>query len=355
MTLLTSQELLADPIGTYPSATVACFDPTTGDLPRRILDHDRTVAFLEKLADLAVPALLIGASTGQGHLRTVDELEEWFRCAAAADLKDTVKMALLRPEDGERANRRLVGLLHDLGYPVVFVRPGTDLPDDATDEDICRNMLPVVREAAEAGLAVGVYSISDVSGVPLTAEATALLLDDEAGRSIVAAKVTEANYEQSTLRFLSHPRLKRLKIVQGWDPHLARALRDGPVHDEQGRQRCGVTSGPMSLAVYQYLHIFEMAERGDWDEVEAAQQAVTHLFQSMQDDPRRFADLQRAKFIMGLGHPLTAEVSAEQIDRIITALQTVPRPTDRHRLAASLDLMGDGPYHQQLKSLLDEP
>jgi len=31
---LTSAELIADPIGRYPHATVACFDPTRGDLPR---------------------------------------------------------------------------------------------------------------------------------------------------------------------------------------------------------------------------------------------------------------------------------------------------------------------------------
>lgn len=49
----------------------------------------------------------------------------------------------------------------------------------------------------------------------------------------------------------------------------------------------------MSLAVFQYLHILAAAARQDWDEVEAAQQAVTSLFQAMQDDPTRFADLQQ--------------------------------------------------------------
>jgi hypothetical protein len=60
-------DLLSDPITNYPAATVACFDPTTGELPRRGLDEERTVAFLEKLAAAGAPAVLIAASTGQGH------------------------------------------------------------------------------------------------------------------------------------------------------------------------------------------------------------------------------------------------------------------------------------------------
>src|SRR5688500_11223631 len=108
--------LLADPIANYPPATVACFDPTAGDLPRRRLDGPRTVAFLERLAAAGAPALLIAASTGHGHLRTVQELEEWFRVAASARLGSTVLTALLRPEDGPAANQRLAGLLAELGY-----------------------------------------------------------------------------------------------------------------------------------------------------------------------------------------------------------------------------------------------
>ena len=38
------EQLVADPIANYPAATVACFDPTAGELPRRRLDEDRTVA-----------------------------------------------------------------------------------------------------------------------------------------------------------------------------------------------------------------------------------------------------------------------------------------------------------------------
>jgi dihydrodipicolinate synthase/N-acetylneuraminate lyase len=348
---LTGRYFMDDPLARYPAATVACFDPTTGNLPRRRLDHTRHIAFLERLAVLGVPAVLIAASTGHGHLRTVEELEEWFESAGQANLGATVKMALLRPEDGEEANRRLLNTLVELGYPVVFIRPGTNLPRGATAEQVAANMQPLLEEAARGGMAVGIYSIPDVSGVPLTPAAAGLLAAGPGGDHLVAIKVTEADYEQSTLRFLSEPRLGRLKIVQGWDPHLARALKDGPRHDAAGRQRCGVTSGPMSFAVHQYLHILAAAERGEWDEVSAAQQAVTSVFASMQEDPRRFADLQRAKFVMGLGHPLTGEVTDAQAQRVLAAVRELPRPEDRARIAQSLDLMGDGPYHHELRKM----
>jgi dihydrodipicolinate synthase/N-acetylneuraminate lyase len=343
--------LLRDPVGHFPAATVACFDPTCGELPRRKLDAVRTVAFLEKLAAAGAPALLIGASTGQGHLRTTDELKEWFQVAAGAQRGNAMLVALLRPEDGPQANRAVARLLAEIGYDVAFVRPGRDLSPTADDETIAENMRPAVEAAAEAGLLVGLYSIPDVSGVPLRPAAACRLVQGPTGERIVAIKVTEADYDTSTLEFLRDRQLVRLKIVQGWDPHLARALRDGPRFDPQGRQRCGVTSGPMSLAIYQYLHLLDAAARGDWDEVTAAQEAVRQLFAAMQDDPRRFADLQRAKFIMGLGHPLTGVITEPQWQRVMAALRSLPRPSDRVRLARSLDLMGDGPMHQELAAL----
>jgi dihydrodipicolinate synthase/N-acetylneuraminate lyase len=339
-----------EPLLRYPAATVACFDPTTGNLPRRRLDHTRHIAFLERLAGLGVPAVLIAASTGHGHLRTVEELEEWFESAGQANLGPTVKMALLRPEDGESANRRLLNTLMELGYPVVFIRPGTNLPRDATAQQVAANVQPLLEEAAHLGMAAGIYSIPDVSGVPLTHDAAAILVAGPGGDHLVAVKVTEADYEQSTQRFLQDPRLARLKIVQGWDPHLARALQDGR-HGAGGQQRCGVTSGPMSFAVHQYLHILKAAERGDWREVSNAQQAVTAVFASMQEDPRRFADLQRAKYVMGLGHPLTGEVTGEQAQRVLAGVRDLPRPDDRIRIAKSLDLMGDGPFHNELRKM----
>lgn len=342
------ERLLDDPIANYPAATVACFDPTRGELPRRQLDDQRTVAFLERLAGVGAPAVLIAASTGQGHLRTVEELEHWFRVAATAKLGSTVLTALLRPEDGEQANKRLAGLLASWGYSVAFVRPGRGLPPTASAKLVAANMQPVVETIAAAGMAIGLYSIPDVSGIPLTPNAVLELLAGPGGDKIVAIKVTEPSYEQSTLQFLLRPELARLKIVQGWDPHLARALRDGPAYDAGGRQRCGVTSGPMSFAVYQYQHILAAAAAGNWDEVVAAQAAVTSLFQAMQDDPKKFADLQRAKYIMGLGQPLTTTVTDEQVERVFRALESLPRQSDKSRLARSLDLMADGPFHKRL-------
>ncbi len=350
--------LLADPIGNYPSATVACFDPTNDKTPgqraetTRKLDEERTIAFLERLAAAGAPAFLIAASTGHGHLRTTAALQVWFSVAARADIGSAVLTALLRPEDGPELSNDLALGLAELNYAVAFVRPGRNLPKDASDEQIADNMRPVVEAAAKAGLAVGLYSIPDVSGVPMSPDVAARLVDGPQGDRIVAIKVTESSYANSTLRFLQDSRLTHLKIVQGWDPHLAKALLDGPEHDARCRQRCGVTSGPMSFAVYQYLHILAAAEQGDWDEVADAQAAVTSLFQAMQDDPAKFADLQRAKFIMGLGQPLTGEVAPDQVERVLIALESVPRLEDRARLARSLDLMGDGPYHERLTTLV---
>src|SRR5688572_11457758 len=210
-------EILADPIAAYPTATVACFDPTTDDQPRRQLNEDRTIAFLEKLATAGAPALLIAASTGHGHLRTVPELEQWFQVAARANLRDCLLTALLRPEDGIEANRHLATLLARLGYVVAFVRPGRDLAAGASDKGVAANMQPVVQAIADAGLAVGLYSIPDVSGLSMTPDAAFQLVSGPGGQRVVAIKVTEASYEQSTLRFLEDKRLAHLKIVQGWD------------------------------------------------------------------------------------------------------------------------------------------
>lgn len=344
------EAILADPIVHYPPATVACFDSTMGPLPRRRLAPEHNRVFLQRLAAAGAPAVLIGASTGQGHLRTVDELDEWFRVAAEAQLGSTMKMALLRPEDGETVNVRLLELLRELHYPIVFVRPGTNLPAMSSDAEVAANMQPLVAAAARLGFAVGIYSISDVSGVPLRPAAARLLVVGEGGTNIVAVKVTEADYEASTRKFLADPELARLKIVQGWDPHFARALEEGRKFDAHGRQRCGVTSGAMSFAVYQYFHMFDCAGR-DWDELRLSQAAVTQLFAAMQTDPAKFPNLQIAKFAMGLGEPLTASVTDAQAERLLAALESLSRAADRQRLARSLDLMGDGPYHARLAAL----
>lgn len=336
------ESIIEDPIANYPRATVACFDPTLGDLPRRQLDAPRMIEFLSRLDEAGADGLLIGASTGQGHLRTSDELGDWFAAANAADVQ-AVLMGLLRPEDGPNNVQRHARILADSNYKVGFVRPGNDVSATADAKQIADNMLPAVRAIANVGLAVGLYSIPDVSGFAMPVDSVAHLLGSEVGERIVAVKVTEADYASSTQKFFEDSRLSRLKIVQGWDPHLARALQDGG-------KRVGVTSGPMSFAVFQYRYLLDAAERGDWSETLQAQQAVTVLFESMQDDPTRFADLQRAKYIMGLGHPLTGVVESEQIDRVLRALETIDRDEDRRRLALSLDLMKDGPFRDRLQS-----
>lgn len=348
----TIHDLIQDPITHYPKASVACFDPTTGELPRRRFDERRNIQFLERLVASGVPAVLIAASSGQGHLRTPRELEQWFRSAAKARLGNTMKTALLRPEDGMATNNRLIELLKTLGYQVVFIRPGADLSSNASVDDVYENIRPLVEKSAIHGLAVGLYSISDVSGAPLLPEAAAMLVTGPGGKQIVAIKVTEFDYETSTLAFLQHSGLRHLKIVQGWDPHLVRALRDGPTYDDKGRQRCGITSGPMCFAIYQYLYILQFADQQNWDEIVNAELSLTALFRAMQDDPNRFPDLQRAKYILGLGHPITGTVSEGQIERFFNALEILPREEDRNRLARSLDIMGDGPYHQRLQGLM---
>lgn len=330
----------------YPAATVACFDATYGELPRRELDIKRNNHFLKSLADHGAEAVLIGASTGHGHVRTPEELDAWFASTRLVDLGATVKIALLRPEDGPQWHVKHVQTLKDSGFDVAFVRPGTDLDPNATDEQVALNMNSANRAIAEAGLTLGVYSIPDVSGLTLRPDAVALIRD-QFSDSLVAVKITESSYENSTRKFLNDSRLNGLKIVQGWDPFLANALKDDP-------NRCGVTSGPMSFALFQYLHILDAAGRKDWGEVTSSQQAVTKLFQSMQDDPARFADLQRAKYMMGLGYPLTSSVSSEQTDRVLAALDSLPRTADQNRLAKSLDLMGDGPFSDRLQDYIFE-
>lgn len=330
-------------------ATVACFDPTRGHLPRRELDHERLQQFMHKLSAAGAESVLIAASTGQGHLRTVDELREFFDVAAKVSPPKLQRMGLLRPEDGVDTNVELLQLLKQLDYAVAFLRPGSNLESSCSDHDVVEQLQPLVKRASELQLAVGLYSISDVSGVPLTAQVVQRLVDGPGGESIVAVKVTEASYENSTLTFLEAAGLEHLRIVQGWDPHLARALQDGA---KTGSQRCGITSGPMSFAIYQYRHILDAAAEQDWQEVQLAQQAVTKVFQAMQDDPRYFADLQRAKYIMGLGHPICGEVSSEQVGRVLQTLHQLPRRGDRDRLCQSLDLLGDGPCHATLQEML---
>jgi len=122
------------------------------------------------------------------------------------------------------------------GFDVGFIRPGTDLPKgEATDQMVADNMRPLVQMIGDAGMAVGCYSISDVSGNRLSADALAMLVKGKGGDNIVACKLTELSYETSTLECLAHKDLKHLKMVQGWDMYISRAFIDGPKHDAEGR------------------------------------------------------------------------------------------------------------------------
>jgi len=228
--------MLANPIANYPRDTVACFDPVMGNLPRRKLDEAKLVAYLNKVAKNGAGAVLIAASAGGGHLRTVDELNDWFKASAKAKLGKTMKCGLLRPEDGIENNKRLVQTMKESGFDVGFIRVGTNLPKGkATDKMVADNMRPLVQMIGDAGMAVGCYSISDVSGNRLSANALAMLVKGKGGDHIVAYKITESVYETSTLEALKHKDLKHLKIVQGWDGFISRAFMDGPKQDAKGR------------------------------------------------------------------------------------------------------------------------
>jgi hypothetical protein len=104
--------------------------------------------------------------------------------------------------------------MKESGFDVGFIRPGTDLPKfQATDKDVVDNMRPLVKLIGEAGMAVGCYSISGVSGDVLTANALAKLVKGPGGDRIAACKMTELCYERSTLACLKHKDLKHIKIV----------------------------------------------------------------------------------------------------------------------------------------------
>lgn len=76
-------------------------------------------------------------------------------------------------------------------------------------------MAPLVKMIGDAGMAVGCYSISNVSGGNnrLSADALSYLVKGNGGDKICAVKLTELSYENSTLECLKHKDLKHLKIV----------------------------------------------------------------------------------------------------------------------------------------------
>ena len=107
----------------------------------------------------------------------------------------------------------------------------------------------------------------------------------------------------------------------------------------------------MSFAITAYVEILQASKTGDWGKVASIQNDVTKVFASMQDDPGKFADLQRAKFIMGLGHPITREISQDQIERVFAALETLPKSAGKACLAESLKIMSNCPYEARLNEI----
>ena len=147
--------------------------------------------------------------------------------------------ALLRPEDGPEANSRLTNLLAELGYAVVFVRPGRNLPPTAIPEQVAANMQPAVKAAAQAGMAVGLYSIPDVSGVAMTPEMGQMMqgfADRAAGALAPYAAGRYSNFTEETggaERFFGGETWDRLRAVKrDYDPgNLFRANHPIPPAD----------------------------------------------------------------------------------------------------------------------------
>ena len=181
----------------------------------------------------------------------------------------------------------------------------------------------------------------------MTTDAAAALIAGPGGKQIVAIKVTEANYATSTLRFLSDTRLKHLKIVQGWDPHLARRCCEGPSSTPADDSDAASRAGRCRSRFINTCTSWRRPSEASGTKLPCAS-CRDGLFQAMQDDPAKFADLQRAKFMMGLGHPLTGTVAPEQFDPVLKALPRSAATADRDRLARSLNLMEDGPFQPGL-------
>jgi dihydrodipicolinate synthase/N-acetylneuraminate lyase len=172
---------------------------------------------------------------------------------------------------------------------------------------------------------VGIYSISTVDGAPLRIGAANILLDllgKDLAKKVVAIKITEPDFEQSTLSYLKESNFKFKKIVQGWDSFYARAMKEGLWPN--GSQHCGVTSGAAACMVFAYKAMYNAVEKQDWRELSKIQEVVSLVFFSMQDaDKTKFPDLQIAKWVMGLGHPLTEERSEKHAERLLKTLNNI--------------------------------
>lgn len=316
------KSIINHPVENVPSWTVALFDPTSGDLPRRQLDEQKSKDYLQAIANAGAPGVLLAASTGWGHARNFAEHKHTLAVAGEVEVNNCIKQALIRIEDPLEENISLINELKSWGYGIVWTRRGSNLPVGASDEIVTEHMLPLVRAAVRAEMPVGIYSISTVDGAPLTASAAKMLLSKLSpaeAQFLVAIKITEPVFENSTLQYLQEPAFDHKKIVQGWDAFYAEALQQGL--RTNGHNHCGATSGAAACMVYAYKAMYEATLKNDWEKLAAIQSVVSKVFFSMQGaDKSIFPDLQIAKWVMGLGHPLTDERTANDAARLLKTL-----------------------------------
>jgi dihydrodipicolinate synthase/N-acetylneuraminate lyase len=361
----TIEQIVADPVKYMPSWTVALFDPTTGDLPRRNLDVEGTLRYAKAISDAGAPGILVAASTGWGHRRNLEEHRETLEVYGKADIGSTIKQALIRIEDPIEFNIELIDDLKKWGYSVVWTRRGTDTKPAADDREVARHILPLAQASVEAGLPMGIYSVSTIDGAPLKASAARILLDylgDKASRYIVAVKVTEPFFNDSTREYLEDDAFNDKKIVQGWDSHYAHALKAGIRTD--GTNQCGATSGAAACMVYAYNAMYTCATKEDWNCLTSIQEIVNRVFDAMQGGDRtRFPDLQIAKRAMGLGHPITEERTLESAEKFVEFIEELHRNNPENRavklIARSMLIMGDSeenrsPFYDRLNAITEQ-
>jgi dihydrodipicolinate synthase/N-acetylneuraminate lyase len=357
--------LIEDPIRRMPAWTVALLDPTLGQLPRRQLDHEATRLYAEAIAHQGAPGVLFASSTGWGHVRTFAEHWATLETGGQTQLGKTVKQALLRNEDPVNDNHRLIAALKQWGYDMVWMRRGRLLPADADDEAVAEHLLPTALVVVDAQMPLGLYSISSVDGAPLTVSAARLLLQ-KLGRKrnpyIVAVKITEPDFDSSTLAFLHDPVFNQKKIVQGWDEHFSRALRAG--HKADGSFHCGATSGAAACMVRAFRSMYQKALVQDWTGLARIQKAVSAAFLAMQgEDKSVFPDLQIAKMVMGLGQPLTEDRTLTQGGFLVSRIEELAQEADTREgaqmIAASLLIMGKSekwtsPFYDRLHAVAEK-
>jgi len=329
------RKLISDPIHTVPAWTVAAFDPTEGDLPRRNLHVARMGQYLNRLAEAGAKGVLLAASTGWGHARNFEEHRETLLKAGKIELDGCLKQALFRIEDPLDQNQALLKEVAELDYGIVWTRRGSELPETASDDEVAEHMLPLVKAAAEQGLPVGIYSISTVDGAPLTVGASKALLQKlgDLAKMVVAVKITEPDFVGSTLTYLKDEAFVDKKIVQGWDAFYADAMKAG-MRSSDGVQQCGATSGAAACMVHAYAAMHQAAKDQEWERLATLQEVLSEVFYSMQGaDPSKFPDLQIAKWVMGLGHPLTETRSENEAEPLLTKLQDLVEKPEKKEAA----------------------